>query len=152
MNWLALCGQCLHTCACTKRHADDQKRARAHRHTHTDSSGRARSIFLLFQTNSIFIQDICKLIKTANKDWRNMSHPSGLDTILSAALAMLCLLLLCPSLSKSLLLSLMTFLHHLMPPCVPFFLPFLSPFPFLSLHCDSPVCPSKGKHIIHDAL
>lgn len=33
----------------------------------------------VFQTNSIFIPDICKLIKTANKDWRNMLLPSGLD-------------------------------------------------------------------------
>lgn len=35
----------------------------------------------LFQTNSIFILDICKLIKTANKDRRNMSLPSGPGTI-----------------------------------------------------------------------
>lgn len=45
------------------------------------------------QTNSVLIQNICKLIKTANKDWRNMSQPSGLDTLLSAALAMGCLML-----------------------------------------------------------
>lgn len=121
--------------------------------THTDSSGRAKKYLPLFQTNSIFIQDICKLIKMANKDWRNMSHPSGLDTILSAALAMACLLLLCPFLSKSLLFSLMTFLHHLMPSCIPSVLPSFYDFLFLSLHSDSPsFCPSKGKHIIHDTL
>lgn len=153
MNWLALCAQCLHT------HAHAQKDTQAITSkctgidTHTDSSGRAKKYLPLFQTNSIFIQDICKLIKMANKDWRNMSHPSGLDTILSAALAMACLLLLCPFLSKSLLFSLMTFLHHLMPSCIPSFLPSFYDFLFLSLHSDSPsFCPSKGKHIIHDTL
>lgn len=135
MNWLALCAQCLHT------HAHAQKDTQAITSkctgidTHTDSSGRAKKYLPLFQTNSIFIQDICKLIKMANKDWRNMSHPSGLDTILSAALAMACLLLLCPFLSKSLLFSLMTFLHHLMPSCIPSFLPsfrlFMTSFSFL---------------------
>lgn len=153
MNWLALCTQCLHI------HAHAQKDTQAITSkctgidTHTDSSGRAKKYLPLFQTNSIFIQDICKLIKMANKDWRNMSHPSGLDTILSAALAMACLLLLCPFLSKSLLFSLMTFLHHLMPSCIPSFLPSFYDFLFLSLHSDSPsFCPSKGKHIIHDTL
>lgn len=153
MNWLALCAQCLHT------HAHAQKDTQAITSkctgidTHTDSSGRAKKYLPLFQTNSIFIQDICKLIKMANKDWRNMSHPSGLDTILSAALAMACLLLLCPFLSKSLLFSLMTFLHHLMPSCIPSVLPSFYDFLFLSLHSDSPsFCPSKGKHIIHDTL
>lgn len=115
----------------TRRHRGN---AQTHAHTNTKSRGssRANSLSLSTRRNSIFIQDICKLIKTANKDWRNMSYPSGLDTVLSAALAMACHI---PSRSFSYtpLLSFMTFLHHLMASCIPFILFCIASFQFLTL-------------------
>lgn len=128
MNWLALVRTMLtHTRTHTHKQTQGHKNKCMHAHTHTCTHNQEAVeepivSSSLFQTNSIFIQDICKLIKTANKDWRNMSHPSGLDTILSAALAVACLFLLRPSLWKSLLLSLVTFLHHLTPSYIHFLL------------------------------